>query len=80
MQGVARSALKRLCRPELFERRAYLNGSWVERGETMPVIDPATGERIADVVACVSDDVDTCVRAAREAFLEWRCVGPDLNG
>lgn len=80
MQGVARSALKRLCRPELFERRAYLNGSWVERGETMPVIDPATGERIADVVACVSDDVDTCVRAAREAFLEWRHVLPARRG
>lgn len=72
MRGLASTALKNLQRPDLIERRAFLNGAWVQRGETLGVIDPATGECLLDVAACSLQDADSAVHIARNAFLDWR--------
>src|SRR3954469_19800326 len=47
-------------------------------GSTMPVIDPATGERVALAAAGSAADVDRAVRSAREAFHDgrWRWLPP----
>lgn len=37
----------------------------------MPVIDPSTGGRIAGVVPCSAQDVETAVRSARAGFAIW---------
>ncbi|MCH7581757.1 MAG: CoA-acylating methylmalonate-semialdehyde dehydrogenase [Acidobacteria bacterium] len=37
-----------------------------------PVFNPATGEQTGQVALANSDDVDTAVRSAREAFDSWR--------
>lgn len=47
-----------------------LTGS--ESGKTFPTINPATGEKLADVPDCDSRDVDRAVQAAQKAFPKWR--------
>jgi len=62
-------------------KTAYKNlvgGEWVDAasGETMDVINPATGETIADVPKCTADDVDRAVAAAKKALPEWLDATP----
>jgi acyl-CoA reductase-like NAD-dependent aldehyde dehydrogenase len=47
-------------------------------GQTMPVIDPATGEQVAVAAAGSAADVERAVRSAREAFEDgrWRFLPP----
>jgi acyl-CoA reductase-like NAD-dependent aldehyde dehydrogenase len=47
-------------------------------GDTMPVIDPATGEQVAAAAAGSAADVDRAVLSAREAFEDgrWRFLAP----
>lgn len=58
-----------------------INNEWVTSdGETHDVINPATEEKIAEIVCATADDVDAAVAAAREAFDngEWgRMSGGD---
>ena len=44
--------------------------------EVMAVINPSTGEPIADVGASTKGDVDAAVRAASRAFREWSGLTP----
>lgn len=44
----------------------------IEASERLGVLDPATGELLAQVPLSEESDVDTAVRAAAEAFEEWR--------
>jgi acyl-CoA reductase-like NAD-dependent aldehyde dehydrogenase len=54
----------------------FINGAFVdaESGKTRDIINPATGEVIAQVPEASAKDVDKAVRAARAAFDtgEWR--------
>ena len=45
-------------------------------GETIDVINPATGEIVGTVPRGRADDVDDAVRAARDAFAAWRHTHP----
>jgi acyl-CoA reductase-like NAD-dependent aldehyde dehydrogenase len=47
-------------------------------GETMPVIDPATGEQVATAAAGSAADAERAARSARAAFDDgrWRFVAP----
>jgi len=55
------------------EYKAFVGGEWVDSasGETMDVINPATGEVVAAVPSCVAEDVDRAVAAAAKALPEW---------
>jgi 1-pyrroline dehydrogenase len=46
------------------------------RGETEPVVNPATGEEIAVVQKGTAEDVDAAVAAAEAAFPAWADVPP----
>lgn len=50
--------------------QAFINGRFVdaEGGRTFATVNPATGQKLADVAACQASDVDTAVAAARHAF------------
>lgn len=57
--------------------KTYLNfigGKWVKSssGKTFDNINPATGEVIAKFQAGTKEDVNRAVKAAKEAFPEWR--------
>src|SRR3979409_2537566 len=55
------------------EYKALVGGEWVgsASGETMDVINPATGETIAAVPRCSAEDVDRAVAAAKEVLPDW---------
>ncbi len=50
-----------------------VGGEWVDAagGETMEVLNPATGETIAEVPRSSAEDVDRAVQAAKKALPEW---------
>jgi 1-pyrroline dehydrogenase len=50
-----------------------IGGEWVDSssGETMEVLNPATGETIAEVPNSSAEDVDRAVKAAKKALPEW---------
>ncbi|MGN9845328.1 aldehyde dehydrogenase family protein [Nonomuraea sp. H19] len=54
-------------------RQLYIGGSWTASasGEPIEVVNPATEEIIDRVPAGSPDDVETAVRAARQAFPAW---------
>lgn len=49
-------------------------------GESFEVVDPSTGEHIADVPRSKAADVDRAVAAARTAFDPWRLTAPAERG
>lgn len=54
----------------------YINGIWREgsSGKFVPVVNPATGEEIAQVTQSTKEDVDLAVKSAKAAQKEWRLV------
>ncbi|HEY9577658.1 MAG TPA: aldehyde dehydrogenase family protein [Pseudobacillus sp.] len=59
-------------------RKLYINGEWVEpiNRETLSIINPATGEEIAEVASANAQDAERAIHAARVAFDEgsWRSI------
>jgi 1-pyrroline dehydrogenase len=55
------------------KHRNFVGGEWVDAssGETMEVLNPATGETIAEVPRAGAEDVDRAVQAAKKALPEW---------
>jgi acyl-CoA reductase-like NAD-dependent aldehyde dehydrogenase len=51
----------------------FVGGEWVDAAEggTMKVINPSTGETIAEVPRGTQADVDRAVDAAKRALPEW---------
>jgi len=60
------------------EYKCFIGGGWVDAasGETMEVINPATGQVIAEVPRCGAEDVDRAVAAAKKALETWLDVTP----
>jgi acyl-CoA reductase-like NAD-dependent aldehyde dehydrogenase len=58
--------------------RMFVGGEWIEAssGETMVVLNPATGDAIAEVPRGSAEDVERAVEAARKAWDEWRFKTP----
>jgi len=58
--------------PKLPPPRLLVGGKLVpsREGGTLPVVNPATGEKLCDAAAASAADVDDAVRAARRAFDE----------
>ena len=54
-------------------REMFIGGQWVagSGSEGQPIINPATGETIAEVPKGTEADVDRAVKAARTAYAEW---------
>jgi betaine-aldehyde dehydrogenase len=51
-------------------RQMFIGGEWVDAGtgETQPILNPATGEVIAEVPNATAEDVQRAVQAAKTAF------------
>jgi aminobutyraldehyde dehydrogenase len=56
----------------------FVGGEWVESatGETMEIVNPATGEVIAEVPSGGEEDVERAVQAAAKAWEEWSTKTP----
>jgi len=59
-------------------QRNFIGGEWLESadGGVDEVLDPATGEVIAEVASSSPADVDRAVEAAAEAFAGWAATTP----
>ena len=66
-----------------FQDKAWIDGKWCKAisGSTYPVSNPATGEVLAQMAACQSEDVDLAVVAARRVFEEglWSLQSPSAR-
>jgi 1-pyrroline dehydrogenase len=60
------------------QHKQFIGGEWVESstGETMEVVNPATGEVIAEVPKSGAEDVERAVEAAKKAWTEWQSKTP----
>jgi malonate-semialdehyde dehydrogenase (acetylating) / methylmalonate-semialdehyde dehydrogenase len=58
--------------------RNFIGGEWVASSgsETLPVVDPGTGETLGWVPLSTAGDVDRAVQAASAAFPAWRRTPP----
>ncbi|KAI0058870.1 aldehyde dehydrogenase [Artomyces pyxidatus] len=58
------------------ETRLFINGDFVDStsGETIEVINPATGHPVAAVQSANKDDIDSAVAAAKAAFPAWSAL------
>jgi phenylacetaldehyde dehydrogenase len=50
------------------DKKLFINGEFVAAAQMMPVLEPCTGEQLAEVPSGSAADVDAAVRAARYAF------------
>ena len=59
---------------DLLRTLAYVDGRWVDgdSGETFPVVDPATGETIAEVPRLGAAETRRAIEAAERALPAWR--------
>jgi succinate-semialdehyde dehydrogenase/glutarate-semialdehyde dehydrogenase len=64
-------AALRLNDQTLLETRAYVNGQWLEKDTTFPVVNPANGETIAHVADLDVADASSAIDAAYAAKPEW---------
>jgi len=58
----------------LLQRQAYVDGAWVDAdsGETFPVVNPATGETVAEVPRMGASETRRALAAAERALPEWK--------
>jgi succinate-semialdehyde dehydrogenase / glutarate-semialdehyde dehydrogenase len=58
----------------LIRTQAYIDGKWVDAdgGATRPVLNPATGETIANIASCGTAETRRAIEAAGRAFESWR--------
>jgi 1-pyrroline dehydrogenase len=64
------------------QRQNFVGGKWVDAvdGGTMDVLNPATGEVVAEVPASTASDVERAVEAAKRALPEWLETTPKERG
>jgi succinate-semialdehyde dehydrogenase/glutarate-semialdehyde dehydrogenase len=58
----------------LLRNQAYIDGKWcdADSGETLSVINPASGSTIADIAKCGTSETRRAIEAAERAQIEWR--------
>ena len=56
--------------------RLYIDGRFVETDETLPTLNPATGEVLAEAPLATPREVGMAVEAAQRAFDDWRFLPP----
>jgi succinate-semialdehyde dehydrogenase/glutarate-semialdehyde dehydrogenase len=58
----------------LLKTQAYIDGRWVDSdsGETLAVLNPASGQAIAEVAKCGTAETRRAIEAAGRAQIEWR--------
>src|SRR6266508_1241536 len=61
---------------DLLRRQAYVDGKWIDADsdETFPVLDPATGETLADVPRMGAAEARRAIAAAERAYPAWRAL------
>jgi len=63
---------------EVMKLQNYIDGEWVESesDQILDVVNPTTQKALAKVPMSTSDEANAAVKAAKEAFPEWRRTTP----
>ena len=64
--------LPSLSNPHLLQTGAFIHGQWLTAPDHYPVINPATGETLAQVAKGGADLAEQAVSSASQAYLTWR--------
>src|SRR5438270_9256747 len=78
--GVAANHLRSLSRRDFVAGDALIDGRWGAGEQRGAVVDPATGEEIADVAHCSAAEVNLAISAAERSFTAWRALLPTKRG
>jgi len=78
--GLARGHLQTLRRRDFVAGTARIDGDWIASERKDVVIDPATGDEIADVARCSAADMNLAIAAAERSFAAWRELLPAARG
>lgn len=78
--GLAGRHLQSLRRRDFVAGAALIDGRWIAGEQRDVVVDPASGEGIADVVRCGAVDMDAAIAAAERSFSGWRGLLPARRG
>lgn len=59
----------------------YIDGEWLDSGgrDAQPVLNPATGETLADVPLASIADLDRALAASQAGFEAWRVTAPEAR-
>ena len=66
------SPLALLNDPTLLKTDALINGEWVKGSSRFDVLDPATGQKLADVANLGPADAEAAIAAANAAWAGWK--------
>lgn len=80
LAGLAAKHLQNLRRRDFAAGAALIDGRWVAGEQRDVVVDPATGEEIADVARCSAVDMNLAITAAERSFAAWRELLPAKRG
>lgn len=80
LAGLASRHLQGLRRRDFVVGDALVDGRWIVAEQRDVVVDPATGEEIADVARCSPADMNLAIAAAERSFLAWRELLPARRG
>ncbi|WP_091898179.1 NAD-dependent succinate-semialdehyde dehydrogenase [Bradyrhizobium sp. Rc2d] len=80
MVGLATRYLNGLRRRDFVEGAALIDGGWIASSQRDVVVDPATGDEIADVARCSAADMALAIAAAERSFAAWRQLLPAKRG
>lgn len=78
--GLAAGHLQNLRRRDFVAGAALIDGRWIAGEQRELVVDPATGEGVADVARCSAVDMTLAIAAAERAFAAWRALLPANRG
>lgn len=78
--GLAARHLKGLRRRDFVDGAALIDGRWIGNSQRDVVVDPATGDDIADVARCGAADMALAIAAAEGSFAAWRQLLPAKRG
>lgn len=62
----------KLTNPNLLKSDVYLKGHWIATDRRFSVINPATGEHVADVTDAGIAETNAAIKAAEDAFPSWK--------
>lgn len=78
--GLAPTHLQNLRRRDFVAGAALVDGRWIVGEQRDIVVDPATGEEIAEIARCSAADMDRAIAAAERSFAAWRALLPARRG
>jgi len=78
--GLSSRYLQNMRRRDFLAGAALIDGHWVSGDERDHVVDPATGETIADVARCSAAEMEAAIASAERSFTVWRELLPTRRG